>query len=188
MSLLLALSLSALVQAPAAIQPVEPWAAIARLEVAENGAMLGCSNDNHGPVQDADQASVCNFPPPPRILLAMRGGGGRESVTVVIETHFNVSGMNGFPRVYQQPGRRLTALIESRFEITQDGRVENCEIVDRQGSALASLRICDHMFTGPYAVDSDGTAEGQRRTAGVVIATSVEAAAEEPQSPDEHND
>jgi TonB family protein len=153
---------------PPARKQVAPWSSIARMVISGTGEVLSCTESNIGP---ASWGSACDTisESRPEILLAFRGGPGPAPATVVHEAHFVVEGISRSPRLFEQSGRQLISMIESRFDIDAEGAARNCRVVQRGGSELLQPLICDHMFDGPYEAT-----DGRSREAGVVIALSVE--------------
>lgn len=145
--------------------PLEAWSHVINTAVSSAGTVLSCTSDRKGTVPDrlglkCPELASSAGPQP-------AGNASGPAITVAIQFMVSVDGEVSYPAKHQERGRRLIGLIVERFDVSDQGKAENCRVVERRGDAPADPGFCRYLL-GPY--HSRGSdAEGTKRRSGTIL-------------------
>lgn len=154
--------------------PIASFASVARLDIAADGTLNGCTAEAKGAVPTAvlgDACAVFSTGPVSRYLL-LKGELRAAHALVVNETALTFDGDIAYPEQHRLGARRVAGLSRVRFDVTPDGAVTNCRVLETAGSVPLPA-LCPAPL-GRFEV-ATGRDTGRTRSATMLVSFSYEA-------------
>jgi TonB family protein len=149
--------------------PVKEWTGRFALVVSAQGQLRSCTVEVAPPVETGVSECGKMNPESDIVPIFMRGNSERGDSTTVIETRF-MSGDAIIPNLGEEKGEKLIMRHAIRFTILPDGKVTDCETIERVGRVEHGRNMCDKVFAGPYQPPMDASGQPTSQRAAIVMA------------------